>query len=202
MVKNQFEGLPIRVIRGAHKGNVYAPKSGYRYDGLYKVESHWHEIGKSGFKVWRYRLLKVSEPYPIAQGLVETAPALLSGGNHNPTRRATSVDRVVRDARQAKKVKEYYGYACQVCGLVIKTNAGYYAEAAHIKPLGSPHNGADTPENLLCLCPNHHKMLDMGSIAINDDFSLVGMVGKLVVKQGHQVSLESLKYHREHFLDL
>lgn len=201
LVKNQLEGIPIRVIRGSHKGSAYAPKFGYRYDGLYRVDSHWHEIGKSGFRVWRYRLVRIDGGMSITQEAVEIG-SLLSGGNQNPTRRAVSVERIVRDTRQAKKVKEHYGYACQVCGIAIKTNAGHYAEAAHIKPLGSPHNGSDTPENLLCLCPNHHKMLDMGSIAINDDLSLVGMDGRLVVKQGHQVSLESLKYHREHFFDL
>ena len=202
LVKNQLGGIPVRVIRGAHKGSAYAPDSGYRYDGLYSVESHWHEIGKSGFKIWRYRLVRIGETSLVAQRKDEPAQSLLSGGNQNPIRKAATVERIVRDARQAKKVKEHYGYECQVCGVAIKTNAGYYAEAAHIKPLGSPHNGSDTPENLLCLCPNHHKMLDMGSMAINDDLTLIGVEGNLSVKQGHNISLEALKYHREHFLDL
>jgi hypothetical protein len=30
-----IEGLPVRVIRGANLDSQYAPRSGYRYDGLY-----------------------------------------------------------------------------------------------------------------------------------------------------------------------
>jgi putative restriction endonuclease len=40
LAKSELEGLPVRVIRGAHKGNPFAPSIGYRYDGLYMVESH------------------------------------------------------------------------------------------------------------------------------------------------------------------
>lgn len=31
------QSLPIRVIRGYQLSNMYSPKSGYRYDGIYKV---------------------------------------------------------------------------------------------------------------------------------------------------------------------
>ena len=61
LAKSELEGLPVRIIRGAHPGNPYAPKTAYRYDGLYRVESHWHEKGKAGFKVWRYRLQKIDD---------------------------------------------------------------------------------------------------------------------------------------------
>jgi len=37
---NSKNGLPFRVIRGFHKGNVYGPKEGYRYDGLFRVEEY------------------------------------------------------------------------------------------------------------------------------------------------------------------
>jgi putative restriction endonuclease len=29
------KGLPVRVIRGRNPGSIYAPPSGFRYDGLY-----------------------------------------------------------------------------------------------------------------------------------------------------------------------
>lgn len=203
LVRSQLEGLPVRVIRGPHKGSSYAPtESKYRYDGLFRVESHWHQVGKSGFKVWRFRLIKL-DGEPVEPKVKSDAVLLdLSGGNEKPTRKISSVERVVRDTRQAKKLKEHYRYSCQVCGLAIKTSGGFYAEAAHIRPLGTPHNGADKPENLLCLCPNHHKMLDMGSMSINDDLTLIGLEGSLIVKEGHNISVEALKYHREHFFDI
>jgi predicted restriction endonuclease len=45
-----------------------------------------------------------------------------------------------------------------------------YAEAHHIRPLGSPHNGPDVAGNILCLCPNHHAELDYGvrPLELND----------------------------------
>src|SRR5262249_32875697 len=50
------EGLPVRVVRGAELDSAFAPEHGYRYDGLYFVEEYWHEPGRSGYLVWRYRL--------------------------------------------------------------------------------------------------------------------------------------------------
>lgn len=50
-------GLPVRVIRGyQHKSN-FSPSSGYTYAGLYSVVDAWEEVGKSGFKICRFRLI-------------------------------------------------------------------------------------------------------------------------------------------------
>jgi putative restriction endonuclease len=57
---NAETGLPVRVIRGARHPSPYAPLEGYRYDGLYRVETYWCETGKSGFMIWRYRLRQLS----------------------------------------------------------------------------------------------------------------------------------------------
>lgn len=51
-------GLPVRVVRGAGGGVFAAPLEGYRYDGLYRVEDYWEEAGASGFRVWRFRLVR------------------------------------------------------------------------------------------------------------------------------------------------
>jgi putative restriction endonuclease len=60
------EGLPVRVIRGASLDSVYAPRNGYRYDGLYLVDDYWQAEGSSGFRVWRYRLIKLpSDPMRV-----------------------------------------------------------------------------------------------------------------------------------------
>ena len=52
LVRSQNLGLPIRVARGANPDSEYAPATGYRYDGLYRVDEHWQEEGKSGFTIW------------------------------------------------------------------------------------------------------------------------------------------------------
>ncbi|CAM4402444.1 YDG domain-containing protein [Comamonas aquatilis] len=196
---NQKEGLPVRVIRGKDPKNSFAPDEGYRYDGLYRVESHWHEVGKSGFTVWRYRLEKLEATVELYDS--SSSPAPLTGGNQAPERKSTTVQRIVRDTKRSKELKKHYDYQCQVCNLRITTASGSYAEAAHIRPLGAPHDGPDTPNNILCLCPNHHVMFDLGAFSIQDDLTLIGIDGVLFVKSGHQVAQEYLKYHRDHYLD-
>jgi predicted restriction endonuclease len=83
--------------------------------------------------------------------------------------------RFVRDYPKAKKLKEIYGYLCQVCGCTVATFEGIhydnqgYAEVHHIRPLGSGHDGPDYPGNMLVLCPNHHAAFDLSTMALNPD---------------------------------
>lgn len=51
--------LPIRVLRGANAHSIYAPKAGYRYDGLYRVVDIGQQKGKSGHLVWKFLLAKI-----------------------------------------------------------------------------------------------------------------------------------------------
>ena len=56
---------------------------------------------------------------------------------------------------------EFRDYKCQICGTAIrKKDGGYYVEAAHIKMKSK--KGPETLDNLLILCPNHHKEFDYG----------------------------------------
>ena len=50
---------------------------------------------------------------------------------------------------------------------MIKICGRNYSEANHIKPLGSPHNGLDNRNNLLCVCPNCHVLLDYAAIPLH-----------------------------------
>ena len=115
-------------------------------------------------------------------------------------RRETTVLRIVRDTKQARQIKELYDYKCQICGIRLEGLAGPYAEAAHIKPLEAPHRGPDTPDNILCLCPNHHVLFDHGGTVIDKDLSLLGAEGTLKVSPRHSLNEDYLKYRREHYL--
>lgn len=84
------------------------------------------------------------------------------------------------------------------------TPAGPYAEAAHIKALGVPHNGPDVLDNLLCLCPNDHVRFDRGAIYIDPDHVIRQTVddaplGELRLRSGHTVTDAYIAYHRDHF---
>jgi putative restriction endonuclease len=39
LARNFIEGNPVRVNRGSTLDSKYAPLSGYRYDGLYRIDS-------------------------------------------------------------------------------------------------------------------------------------------------------------------
>lgn len=192
--------LPVRVIRGAHKNSKFAPETGYRYDGLYYVTEYWHEKGKSGFIVWRFRLEKVERIHKEYNDTEDNSILNEPDSNYNKTeRKEYVVNRIIRETKIASFIKELYEHTCQICGIQIITPVRIYAEAAHIKALGKPHNGPDTKENILCLCPNHHTMLDLGIITIEEDMSIIGFeTGKLFVNSKHNLDLECIKYHHEH----
>jgi predicted restriction endonuclease len=59
-----------------------------------------------------------------------------------------------------RAIKRLYDNTCQICRTRLVTASGPYSEGAHIRPLGIPHNGPDTLENILCLCPNCHALFD------------------------------------------
>jgi putative restriction endonuclease len=191
---SELQGLPVRVTRGAKHKSPFSPASGYQYAGLYRVTDHFEEVGKNGFNICRFRLEKIDTPTSLFTGNVGSLPA----GKAAPGRTSSTVIRVVRDTALSREIKKLYGYKCQVCGVAIEVKGVFYAEGAHIKPLGKPHNGADQPDNLLCLCPNHHVMLDKGVFGINDDYTLYRMSGKIKVHAKHSLNKAHLKYHREH----
>ncbi|MFD3457255.1 HNH endonuclease [Streptomyces sp. NPDC058691] len=63
--------------------------------------------------------------------------------------------------------------ACQICGVTVILTGGADSEGAHIQALGSPHNGPDTTDNVLCLCPTCHVMFDGGAIVLTDDLTIM-----------------------------
>ena len=190
---NAAQGIPVRVIRGDRHAKPYAPDKGYRYDGLYRVDGYWSGLGMARFRVFRYRLVKQA-PDPTVP-----SPPAPPGGNTQPPRQDVTISRVIRDTAVTRSIKEHYDYECQVCGTRLVGPPGPYAEAAHIRPLGRPHNGPDVRENVLCLCPNHHALLDLGGFSIADDLSLLGIDGQLNMRPGHVIDVAHVRYHREHY---
>jgi putative restriction endonuclease len=194
LLTSMDQGLPVRVIRGSNHSSELSPNTGYNYAGLYSVVDAWEEPGKSGFRVCRFRLTYCGDNYERKSP--ETIE--LNNEKRETTRKKGTVLRIIRDTDLSRNIKKLYGFECQVCGIAIKTKSGLYAEGAHIKPLGKPHNGHDSGDNILCLCPNHHVMFDKGSFAIEDNFNLTGVLsGSITVHQSHTINLENLKYHRE-----
>lgn len=66
-----------------------------------------------------------------------------------------------RDNKSIVELKLLRDFKCQICGLAIqKKDKTFYVEAAHITE--KKHKGPETPNNILILCPNHHKEFDLG----------------------------------------
>jgi len=88
--------------------------------------------------------------------------------NVAPEKRERAINRTDRkDHRTIKTLKEYYGYRCQFpeCTARVQTKSGKdYVEVAHITPIRE--GGKTILNNLLVLCPNHHKELDYGDMEI------------------------------------
>jgi putative restriction endonuclease len=162
---SSLNGLPVRVIRGSGHPSPYSPSSGYRYDGLFLVDDYWHEAGRSGFRIWRYRLIWLPDQPCGKQSDIENPDTPTTAPWH-----ASIVLRIVRDTKQVRKIKELCDYRCQMCGTRLEGSAGPYAEAAHMRPLSVPHHGPGTPDNILCLCPNHHVLFDHGEMIIDEDY--------------------------------
>lgn len=104
------------------------------------------------------------------------------------SRISTNINRIIRDTALSRGIKDLYKSQCQMCGLTLKLYGGQpYAEAHHIKPLGSKHNGPDVEENIICVCPNCHAQVDFGAIEIDKS--------KLVILPEHNISDEYINYH-------
>lgn len=87
-----------------------------------------------------------------------------------PNRTRYQVTRIIRNTALAQRVKEEHDYRCQICdGTIDLGNGRRYAEAHHVRPLGKSHSGPDVKENIMCVCPNHHVLLDFGAIRIDSE---------------------------------
>lgn len=198
LARSELDKRPIRVIRGAGGDPLYSPGQGLRYDGLFQVVGHWHDTGRDGFRIWRFRLVRLQgTAAPDESQTTSSAP---------PSRVGYTGERIVRDRAIADRVKKFHDFMCQVCGLRLSTPAGPYAEGAHIRPLGRPHEGPDDESNMLCLCPNHHMLFDAGAIYVDPGGSVWDaltkeIIGPLRTVGKHRVDPEQLRYHREHYAD-
>ncbi|GAB4843676.1 Histone-lysine N-methyltransferase member suvh2 [Ancistrocladus abbreviatus] len=56
--RSMHYGIEIRVIRGFKYEGSLTTKV-YVYDGLYKIVDTWFDVGKSGFGVYKYRLIRI-----------------------------------------------------------------------------------------------------------------------------------------------
>ncbi len=141
-----------------------------------------------GRGVWGLR--NVDFNTPAANDSEEDAG--LPSGQKNPGRKMSIVYRVIRDTQITKALKLLHQNQCQLCDTTLKLADGTaYSEAHHLKPLGNPHRGPDTPDNVIVVCPNCHVLMDYFAIPLD---------AKKIKKQDyHKISPEFISYHNSHF---
>lgn len=110
---------------------------------------------------------------------------------NGPVRRRVEVNRIVRDTPLSRRVKALHGYQCQFCYATVRISSDrLYAEGHHLQPLGAPDNGPDVAENIVCVCPTCHVLLDYGAIEVD--------LHSLRRVNGHRVGIQYIQYHNHH----
>ncbi|MEU7488708.1 YDG/SRA domain-containing protein [Streptomyces sp. NPDC042319] len=197
-------GHPVRVIRGLNikGGKRRRATGGYEYCGLFRVADHWMTVGKEGFRVCQFKLVKlvpgeVPKPKPVSPNDDQDTDF------ENQVRRTVERERRVRDSAVVREVKELYKDTCQICRkrLVVSPAGEAYSEAAHIQAMGKPHNGPDKVWNVLCLCPNCHALFDRGALQLTDDLNVIdGLTQKFMRAlhraETHAIKVECVRLHR------
>lgn len=148
---------------------------------------------------------------------VQTNPILIATDEPDETedllyilRRAREVAAQIRNPTNIRELKALYANECAFCK--VQTIGGlnpttFYSEAAHIKPVGEPHNGPDTKENMILLCSDHHLQFDRGlhSIRIHDKKLYVQSKipsspidgNEVTILAPHALRADCIEYHRK-----
>jgi hypothetical protein len=175
--------------------NRYPGVTGIIIDGTSMMpgEGYFRLFRRDSFDFdWWAEQVRLSKEFDWAPHILTVdLPAVpLASDIEAPARATVTTSRIIRDTVISMRVKALHKYRCQICGHTISLSDGSkYAEAHHIRPVGSPHSGPDVAENVLCLCPNHHAELDYGARSLALD--------ELRLVRGHSPSAIYITYHND-----
>ncbi|MEX5256929.1 YDG/SRA domain-containing protein [Kocuria arenosa] len=201
LVIAQDLGTPVRVIRGYVSTNR-TPES-YEYRGLFRVTDHWMEPDPDGYWMCRFRL----DPFlrfdfdAISNFTARVDKPVEPASQAGPvSQNFKTISRIIRNTAAAQYIKDMYSDRCQFCETQVRLPGRTYSEGAHIRALGRPHNGPDSPDNILCLCPVCHLQFDNGGIFINQKFRILSSLERrlrpqLLLNESHVLNDENVAYH-------
>jgi len=180
--------------RGVETKTVYAhlvgkntpeKRSAYEIDHLIKT---WITEGSTDLISWILKSCGDQDRKRVTQFFDSPKSTPIAVDINEPDRTEShlvTTYRVLRDTALARRIKADNDHKCQICDeRILLGEDNPYAEAHHVRPLGSPHNGPDHPGNIVCVCPNCHVKLDYGAIEIDQ------MIFKNVLP-------EFIQYHNE-----
>lgn len=104
-----------------------------------------------------------------------------------------------RDKKKVKDLKLEYLDKCQICNYcLILENGKRHSEVHHLRPIGN-ELGNDDFDNMIVLCPNHHKAFDFSVLRLDMNGNKVidldgNVVTKIIFKNKHKLSKENITY--------
>lgn len=99
-------------------------------------------------------------------------------------RKEITKDVIIRYQKLVEHIKQMRGRKCQICQYsFIMDNGNEYCEAHHIQYLSE--NGSQNSDNVVLLCPNHHRMFHYAHDSV--------LVGDLVDGK-RKVLIENVEY--------
>ncbi|XP_057497525.1 histone-lysine N-methyltransferase family member SUVH9-like [Actinidia eriantha] len=73
--RSMYYGIEVRVIRGLKYDGSPSGKV-YVYDGLYKIFESWFDVGRSGFGVFKYKLVRMGNQPEMGSAVLRLARSL------------------------------------------------------------------------------------------------------------------------------
>ncbi|KAJ8561216.1 hypothetical protein K7X08_027406 [Anisodus acutangulus] len=73
--RSMHYGIEVRVIRGFKYAGSSSGKV-YVYDGLYKITESWFDVGRSGFGVYKYKLVRIENQPDMGSAVLRFAESL------------------------------------------------------------------------------------------------------------------------------
>lgn len=99
-----------------------------------------------------------------------------------PHRSGRSAQTYRRNPVLSAALKKKHADRCQACGENFKVDRGFFCDTHHVNPLRQ--GGLDVSDNILVLCPNHHRFFDRSKYEIiaKDKSVLTIRVGEKILK--------------------
>ncbi len=101
-------------------------------------------------------------------------------------RKEITRDVIIRYQQLVERIKQTRGRKCQICQYsFIMDNGNEYCEAHHIQYLSK--NGSQSSDNVILLCPNHHRMFHYAHDAVFVDDLVDGKRKVLIENVEHLI---------------
>lgn len=161
--------LESRLCRDAPANGLTAEEATAAFQGL--------EASVGGRRVWDPARLQ----------------AILDACEDSTPRTKERVSRYIERGPIGELVKELNGRKCQACEYFGKESTGFltragvpYVEAHHIVPVSTGRKGVLRAENIVTVCPNHHRELHFGRTKVvdeGDSFRITVELGTAVIRK-------------------